>query len=96
MKLHYKIFWACVAVWLAACLAPFAFAGESWGMIWFPVNCPAASFIKESGLFEWQYPVLYIAVTSIINALVVGCVCATTVYLFRPFLRDRWEMRAFF
>jgi hypothetical protein len=60
--------------WVLVSLAPYVFVGETWGMVWFGLNYPTAVFAKKIDVLDWQYPYLFVGVTTLLNAALIGLI----------------------
>lgn len=47
-KLPGKIGWCVAILFLGASLLPFAFVGESWGVVWFCVTAPTSLLVEAT------------------------------------------------
>lgn len=74
-------FWISSSAWAVVNLLPFALGGETWGMVWFPLNQPLSSLLKESPLSEHGYPHLFVLTTTVVNGLVIGLLLAGALVL---------------
>lgn len=62
------------ASWTIISLAPYVVIGETWGMVWFSLNYPTAVLTRKIDLLGWQYPYLFVGVTTLLNAVLIGLI----------------------
>lgn len=73
---------AVALLWLAVSLGPRLVAGESWGMVWFPMNEPLSGWAEQRwGIGSASYGL--VAGVTLVNALVVGAIVAGGAWLVR-------------
>lgn len=60
--------------WTLLSLAPHILVGESWGPVWFNLNYPTAVLAKKIDVLDWQYPYLFVGVTTLLNAALIGLI----------------------
>jgi hypothetical protein len=63
--------------WAILSLVPFVFAGESSGMIWFPINLPISALFESVFLSNW----VLVPVVTVVNALAYGWIAGWLVLL---------------
>lgn len=69
-------FWISSSAWAVVNLLPYAIAGETWGMMWFPLNQPLSGLLEESPLSDLGYPHLFVLTTTVVNGLGIGLLLA--------------------
>ncbi|WP_146850763.1 hypothetical protein [Brevifollis gellanilyticus] len=59
-------------LWMLGSLVPYLVTGEMWGMVWVYLNAPLSFWLKETWLTEQLYPMLWVAVTTTANAVLLA------------------------
>ena len=90
MKLPAFVLGGVLLVWMSVNLLPFLLVGETWAMLWMPLNWPLSAWVEAwLGIGSNSY-VLILAVTAL-NGVVYGGIAAGVVWMAARLRRKRWR-----